>query len=262
MATRNEQKQQARAAREASERERAARDRRKRRVQQLAAVVALAVIAIVVVVLVAPGGGKQQGVAAAGAPANALMKTVSTELAGISQSGPRLGKASASVKMDYYGDLQCPVCRDFTEGGLSETIADEVRAGELQVTYRSLETATADPSVFAAQQTAALAAGRRNRLWQFIELFYRQQGTEGSGYVDESFLKSIASQTPGLDQSGWSSARKDPALQQQVQTDATAAGIAGAKATPTLVVKGPKGTRTIDGNVDHATIQKAISDVS
>jgi hypothetical protein len=51
-----------------------------------------------------------------------------------------------------------------------------VRGGELKIEYRSLETATREPEVFKAQQLAALAAGKQDRMWNFIETFYHEQG--------------------------------------------------------------------------------------
>ena len=36
---------------------------------------------------------------------------------------------------------------------------------------------------------AALAASEQNRYWNYIELFYRNQGTENSGYVTDDFLR-------------------------------------------------------------------------
>ena len=47
-----------------------------------------------------------------------------------------------------------------------------VRSGKLKIEYRSLETATLNLEKFKAQQLAALAAGRQNKMWNFIELFY------------------------------------------------------------------------------------------
>ncbi len=39
---------------------------------------------------------------------------------------------------------------------------------------------------------AALAAGEQNRYWNFVELFYRNQGVENSGYVTDDFLENVA----------------------------------------------------------------------
>jgi len=50
---------------------------------------------------------------------------------------------------------------------------------------------------------AALAAGKQNHFWDYTELFYRQQGTEGTGYVNDSYLAGLAGQVPGLNLSTW-----------------------------------------------------------
>ena len=39
-----------------------------------------------------------------------------------------------------------------------------------------------------------MAAGKQNKMWNFIELFYHQQGAEDSGYVNEDFIQGIAQQ--------------------------------------------------------------------
>jgi protein-disulfide isomerase len=40
---------------------------------------------------------------------------------------------------------------------------------------------------------AAVVAGRHDRMWHFVDLFYRNQGPEGSGYADDDFIRSLAS---------------------------------------------------------------------
>ena len=39
---------------------------------------------------------------------------------------------------------------------------------------------------------AAYAAAARDRMWNFIDVFYRNQGTENTGYVTPAFLSRIA----------------------------------------------------------------------
>src|SRR5205807_9810713 len=77
------------------------------------------------------------------------------------QSGNTLGRPNAPVTMQYFGDLQCPVCKSFTEGALQPLIQNYVRPGILKIEFRSLETATREPETFRTQQVAALAAGDR-----------------------------------------------------------------------------------------------------
>jgi protein-disulfide isomerase len=71
-----------------------------------------------------------------------------------------------------------------------------VRPGKLRLEFRPVALLGPD-SVRAAR--AAMAAAEQNRLWQFIDLFYVNQGRENTGYVTDRFLRGIAGGVPGLD---------------------------------------------------------------
>jgi predicted DsbA family dithiol-disulfide isomerase len=145
--------------------------------------------------------------------------------------------------MTYYSDMECPVCADFTlNGGFPELLSRDVRAGQVRVVALSLETATRDPQTFQTQQVAALAAGRQNHFWDYLEGFYRQQGAEGTSYVTDGYLTGLADQIPGLDISSWRSARSSSALINQAQSEEQAAVAAGVRGTPTLIFAGARGT--------------------
>lgn len=261
MASRKEQKEQARARREELASKQALDEQRRRRLYTLAAVAVIAAVVIVVIVAVGSGGSGGKGLAT-GAKARSTSTAVSSLLTGIPQAGNRLGNPAAPVTVSYFGDLECPVCRDFTLTSLPEVIVKEVRSGKLQIQYRSLQTATPDPSTFQRQQVAALAAGKQNRMWQYVELFYHEQGQEGTGYVTDSYLTGLARQVPGLGLAKWNAARSDPALLNEVRADATAASVSGASATPTLIIKGPKGTKTLSGLVSASAVESAVAGVS
>ena len=62
-----------------------------------------------------------------------------------------------------------PDLQGFTLGALPSMIQKYVRTGKLKIEYHSLETATREPEVFKTQQVAALAAGKQNMAWDFIE---------------------------------------------------------------------------------------------
>jgi protein-disulfide isomerase len=181
-------------------------------------------------------------------------------LSGIPQSGTRLGEPTAPVRMLLYSDLQCPVCSAFAQSdGFTRLVSDQVRAGNLQIVYRNLQTATRDPHTFTTQQVGALAAGRQNRFWDYAELFYRQQGDENSGYVTAAYLTGLARQVPGLDLARWRTDRADPALSGQLSADAAAGHAARVSATPTLVMQGPKGAvRLPDAIPTYAQLQHAL----
>jgi protein-disulfide isomerase len=157
-------------------------------------------------------------------------------LAGIPQSANALGQPAAPVTLAYFADLQCPYCRDFSLEVLPSIIERWVRAGKLRIEYRALETATRDPDVFVAQQVAALAAGRQDRAWHFIETFYAEQGEENSGYVTDTYLQGIASQVTGLDLTRWANDRRDPELPNEITDDARAAENAGLTGTPSFLI--------------------------
>jgi len=192
--------------------------------------------------------------------------TVNTLLAGIPQSGVTLGSPTAKVTVTEYGDLECPVCRDFALGAENNLISNDVKSGKVKLVYKSLETATGngpDPGVFPTQQAAAYAAGQQGKAWYYIELFYHEQGQEGTAYVIPAYLDGLAQQVPGLAYSTWLTASKSPSLTAQVTADQQAAAAQGFNSTPTIVVQGPTGqAQPIVGNTDYGTLESEIKSVS
>jgi protein-disulfide isomerase len=169
--------------------------------------------------------------------ANGTGAEVISLLAGIPQRGNTLGDPNAPVAVQFFGDLECPFCRRFTLGALRSLIGRYVRGGKLKIEYRSLQTATRDPETFEIQQIAALAAGKQNKMWNYIELFYHEQGRENSGYVTEGYLQGLAQQVSGLNLIAWTAARADPELASTLTADARAAADAGATRTPTFLLR-------------------------
>jgi len=261
MASRTKQKEEARARRLAEEQAQLERARRQRRLQILLGVVlgAAAIVAVAIAVS-ASGGSSTPKPNSPGARQAAT--TVSSLLTGLSQSGATLGSPRAKVTVTEYGDLQCPVCRDFALGAENQLISNDVRAGKVKLVYRSLETATGNspnPGIFPTQQAAANAAGLQGHGWDYILLFYHEQGSEGTDYVTPSYLEGIARQIPSLNFSKWSTDRNSPSLTAQVNADQQAAAAKGFNSTPTIVVQGSKGAaQPIVGNTDYASLESAI----
>jgi protein-disulfide isomerase len=240
--TRKERREQARAQRKAMEEAAAAGAVRRTRLTQLGIVVSVVVVAIVVV-LVATGGGSKKGIPASKHERNSVVNEVTALVGGIPQNGNVLGSPTAPVSLQYFGDLECPICQKFTLGALPTIISKWVRTGKLKVEYRSLETATREPEVFKSQQVAAYAAGKQNKAWNFIETFYHEQGEEDSGYVTEKYIQNIASQVPGLNLAQWTTDRGNQELANEVTvTDAQAASNAGFDGTPSFLIGHTGGT--------------------
>lgn len=208
--------------------------RRRRRTQLAGALVTAILIGGVVVGLMS--AGSSTGIPASSARVAAIVSAVDSLIGGIPQSGSSLGSPEALVTVEYFGDLECPTCREFTLGALPALIRRYVRSGKLRIEYRSLQTATSAAETFKTQQVAALAAGRQDRMWTFLELFYSEQGEEGTSYVSDSYLMKLAKQVPGLDVSRWMADRKDPELAASLAVDARAAGSARLTSTPTFLI--------------------------
>ncbi len=174
-------------------------------------------------VLVATGVGAVSG--SSGQPSSARVeKEVSALLSGIRQSGATLGQASAPITLQVFGDLESADTRTFMVWLLPDIIRDWVRTNIVKIQYRSFMTRSSpSPNVFIAQQTAALAAGAQDKLWNFIETFYHEQGHEHTRYVTEAYLRIIAAQIPGLELSEWEGARETSLLTRQVAEDDHAA---------------------------------------
>jgi protein-disulfide isomerase len=276
MASRKEQKEQARQARLAAEQAASERARQQRRLAQLVGVVVAVAAVVVVAIVVSTSGSSQKETGLQhGKQATATYAAVNRLLSGIPQTGTTLGSPSAPVTLTYFGDLECPVCQAFTlgedSGGFPELVANDVRTGKVKVDYRSFCTATcgaqsdgAEPSnMFTTQQVAAYAAGQQNLFWDYAELFYREQGSEDSGYVTSDFLNKLAEQIPGLDLSKWTSDRSNKALSTQVANDESAASNDQVQGTPTLIASGPKGEDPIgSGILPYSTLEAAIKQVS
>jgi protein-disulfide isomerase len=265
MASRKEQKEAARQKRLAEEQARAERARRDRRLRMLGGTLVGAVAVVAVAIAVSSGGSSAKVITPTSPAAKKAQTTVNTLLAGIPQQGNTLGSPSAKVTVTEYGDLVCPICKDFALGAENQLIANEVRSGKVKIVYKALETAsqTANNSMFVPSQTAALAAGNQKKAWNYIELFYHEQGDETASYVTDNYLGGLAKQVSGLNFSQWSSDRGASSLSTQVNTDIASANAAGYDSTPTILVSGPKSqAQPIVGDTTYSALQTAISSVS
>lgn len=115
---------------------------------------------------------------------------------GIPQNGNVLGKASAPVTMVEYIDLQCPVCRAFETETMPTIIDRYVRTGKVKVEARTIAFIGQDSL---SGRLAAIAASKQNRLYDFAQLLYANQGPENSGWLDDTMITAAAKSIPGLD---------------------------------------------------------------
>ena len=115
--SRKQRRDVARAQRKAAEQVALATAARRTRLTQLGIVLAVVVVGIVAV-LIATGGGEKKGIPSSPTGQQGVTKEVSSLVAGIPQNGNILGSPTAPVTLQYFGDLECPVCRQFTLSAL------------------------------------------------------------------------------------------------------------------------------------------------
>lgn len=225
MQTKDEQREQARRDRELRESLERSKAQRNRRLAMLGAALAAAAVVVVAAILISSSssdspGGSPKGKAGGSQKAKSL-------LGGIPQQGNVLGSPDAKVTLQEFADLQCPHCRDFTTEVYPTIVSRYVRTGKVKIVFRNFPILGQD-SVSAA--FASEAAAKQNKMFDFNDVFYANQGPEGSGYVTDQFIRKIGRGVPGLDVAKLLKDRKDPALVKtlkQVQADAQANGIDG-----------------------------------
>ena len=183
----------------------------------LAAVLLMAAIAGATAGLLPRAGGSQA------ATERKIDHDVTQLLAGIAQDQTTLGNPTAPVTLQVFIDLKDPDSRDWFLKDLPAIINDQVRTGVLKLEYHAYKTNTHSPQEFVKDQTAALAAGAQNKLWNFIYTFFHEQGSEFAAYTTERYVDDIARQVPGLNLAVWHTDRHTERREEQTtQEDQTA----------------------------------------
>ncbi len=148
-------------------------------------------------------------------------------VAGIPQKGTVLGKSDATVRMLQFEDLQCPVCKEYTDNAFPAIVDEYVRPGLVKIDFRGLAFLGPDS---AKALRIAVASGFQNKLWQVVGLFYEEQGEENSGWVTDQKIDAILAQVPGLDAAKVKVDAKSAAVTKEiaaVQAEATALNVQG-----------------------------------
>ncbi len=210
---------------------------------------ALVVVAVLIVVSSSNSGGDASNIVDA--------KEVSRELAGIPQKEMVLGDPKAEVTVLEFGDLQCSVCKGYAEGVLPQVIESQVQSGAAKIDFRNF---TIIDSRSTPAGAAAIAAGKQGRGWNYIEIFYRNQGAEHSDYVNDEFLTAIAKAAGVPDIAKWNRARKSKPVIAEVEATTAEAQSLGFTGTPSFALKGPAtaGVETIETPGSADALESAI----
>ncbi len=209
-------------------------DERRRRLLQLAsAAVFLAIAGVVVLIVV--NANKSSGGDASNLQDAA---EVDRALAGIPQNGMLLGDPNAPVTLIEFGDLKCPVCAAFSEEIIPAVIDSKVRDGAARIEFRNFTIIDEQSGPAGA---AALAAGEQGRGWNFLEIFYRNQGIETAPYADDRFLTAVAGAAGVEDIARWNRERRSARLDGEVEATTEEAPQLGFTGTPSFAVESANG---------------------
>jgi protein-disulfide isomerase len=184
-----------------------------------------------------------------------------TELAGVPSNGNTLGSPAAPVTITEYGDLRCPVCREFDASIVPDVVTRLVKTGQARLVYRHWPILGPN-SVYASR--AAYAAQQQGRLWLYAQVVYFNQGDERDAWFDQGFARAVAS-AANLDMARFDAdfdqTAKIDAQTQATDSEATKLGLQG---TPSLRIAGTGGQPiTITGSVPTDTqIAQAVQKVT
>jgi protein-disulfide isomerase len=232
------------------------KDRRARLLQLGAGAVFLVLAAVVVLIVINSSGSS-------GGDASNLkeINQVDSLVDGVPQSEMVLGDPKAQVELIEFGDLQCPVCKAYSEEILPQVIEGQVAQGQAKIDFRNF-TIIGPQSLPAG--AAALAAGEQGRGWNYLELFYRNQGKENSGYADDEFLTAVAKAAGVKNITKWNEERSGSKLTGEVESTTAEAKRLGFEGTPSFAIKGPS-TNGMEllGNVSSPQeLEEAINNAS
>ncbi|MGH3099140.1 MAG: DsbA family protein [Streptosporangiales bacterium] len=186
MASRKEQKAQARERMRQEMERRKRRARRNRIIGVVAGATAVVVAAVVVGIVVQTHRAKDEGPAPKGAVANNLAIPV--------------GQKDAPVTLTVYEDFRCPACKQF-EQRYDSTIGKLVEAGKLRVRYHIATIIDANyPGTEGSKLAgnAAACAFEEGKFTEYHDVLYQNQPPETTdGFTTEQLLK-LAKNVKGL----------------------------------------------------------------
>ncbi len=198
------------------------------------------------------------GFGAGGSPSQKQIdQEVTALLAGIPQRGAILGSSNAPVTIQMFADLECPTVKHFVESHLPLIISDWVRTGAVKIEYRSLRTDTINEQTFFSQEEAARAAGRQEKMWNFVLTFVHQQGQHFTEYANDAFFAHIASQVPELNMRQWNRDRKDISLFAPIASSVHFAHVQGLYSTPSFELTGRPDASTVLDEVQDS-LERAV----
>jgi protein-disulfide isomerase len=206
-----------------------------------AAVLALIIVAVALGFTFGRGGSSPSTVPTRGSLVNARPGASQVEnlFKGIPQHGNVLGQSDAPATLVEYIDLQCPFCQQFETQAMPRLINLYVRTGKAKIELRPIAFIGPDSQL---GRLAAIAAGKQNKMFNFAELLYVNQGVENSGWLNDSMITAAAASIPGVEVPRLLADRNSSATKNQAAAFDRLSNRDAVRATPTILVGKTGGT--------------------
>jgi protein-disulfide isomerase len=183
---------------------------------------------------------------------------------GVPEEGDRLGDSDAGVTIQVFNDVQCAGCDEQFLATVPALVEDLVRTGDAKLLYRNYSF-----SVRAVQEgfIGAEAAAAQGYEWQYVYLFFRNQGQAERTGVTSDFLASLAGAISELDVGEWEQdfgegGGSEGSITRKLEAQDEVARGLGLRAEPSAIVSGPGGTETFQDSPSLQQILAAAGRVS
>ena len=164
--------------------------------------------------------------------------------------GELLGRPSAPVLVEEYGDFQCPVCGEW-EHTVYPTVRQLVDQGRIRFEYHPI--AFIGPESLSAANSAE-AAGDQGRFWAYHDLLFADQAPENSGALTTDRLLELGRQV-GLTSPQFQQRVRDGAYDNWIRQVTDQSSQRDVVQTPTVLVNG----RQVDSALTAQGLQAAVN---
>jgi protein-disulfide isomerase len=144
-----------------------------------------------------------------------------------------LGPANAPVRLEEFGDFECPPC------GMFHPILQQMHSefgDKLQITFREFPLVPTHQHALAAA-SAAEAAGLQNKFWEMHDLLYEHQNEWKKEFDVRPVFEDYAKQI-GLDVERYKRDVNGDLVAQRIFADGKRGHSLGVKGTPTVFING------------------------
>lgn len=182
---------------------------------------------------------------------------------GMPQEGDRLGSDNAPVTIQVFNDIQCDDCRDDFLSTIPALAERYARPGDVKLLYRHYSNSV-NPEQLGFY--GAEAAADQGYGWQYIYLFFRNQGEAERFGIGQEYLASVAGAVEELDLEEWDADLKKNGtsggpIEQRLEGYEELGRDLEIRTGQGMVVTGPSGTVTLQEGPSLAEVEAAIAEV-